>query len=83
VHCSRCKKELDPELAAKFRIIDEMFLNPGDPDYWLSIDERWHECYECHARLSRRIRGLFVNLFDPIWWEYHSPLRHFFYWLHS
>jgi len=67
--CSRCKKELDHELAEKSRILDEIFWKfyPGE-----EMDERWHECYECHGRLSRRIRRFVSNLFDPIWWEYHA-----------
>ena len=62
--CPRCKKELDQELAEKYRILDEIF---GQPE-----EERHHECYECGERLSRRIRGWLSNLFDPIWWEYHA-----------
>jgi hypothetical protein len=65
--CPRCGKLLGWELAAKYRILDKMFWNPGEP-----IDDRWHECHECHARLSRRIRRFFSDLIDPVWWEYHS-----------
>lgn len=62
--CYRCKKELEEERAAKMRILREIFGEPWNPD--------WDECYECHERLSRRVKRFFSDLVDPIWWEYHS-----------
>ena len=64
MQCHRCGAELDADLAAKYRILREIFGEPWNP--------KWDECYTCHDRPWARFKRFLSNLVDPIWWEYHS-----------
>jgi len=65
MNCTRCNKELDTELAAKFEIMKEMFGVVG-PDG----KRRDWECDGCNSRFIKQCRRLWWRLTDKSCWEW-------------